>query len=146
MAWAALELDDEDGEHPGDPADLIELADVQRIPRPSWWDHASCREHTEVEYFPERGGNTGEARAICSGCLVRVECLTAALARNEPFGIWAGTNVKEREAARREGVTAAELVDLMDGKRLPRLHKPHPIWERMYARAQRRPDATRPPT
>ena len=43
------------------------------------------------------------AKKFCSECPVRAECLTYALAVNEPFGIWGGLTPKERSALRGQG-------------------------------------------
>jgi WhiB family redox-sensing transcriptional regulator len=36
------------------------------------------------------------AKRICASCAVREECLEAALARHESYGIWGGLNEFER--------------------------------------------------
>ncbi len=47
-------------------------------------------------FFPDRGGSSKAARAICARCPVRAECLQYALERGEMFGIWGGTSERER--------------------------------------------------
>lgn len=57
-------------------------------------------------FFPERGGNTKQAKKICERCEVREECLEYALRVREPFGIWGGMTERERKRIQRERTTA----------------------------------------
>ncbi|WP_373298350.1 WhiB family transcriptional regulator [Nakamurella endophytica] len=41
-------------------------------------------------FFAERPEQLEQAKALCGPCPVRAECLAAALARNEPWGVWGG--------------------------------------------------------
>lgn len=41
------------------------------------------------------------AKRICAGCMVREECLSAALDRHESYGIWGGLSEFERRALTR---------------------------------------------
>jgi WhiB family redox-sensing transcriptional regulator len=52
-------------------------------------------------FFPARGASTGEAKEVCRGCVVRIECLDYAVAANEKQGIWGGTSERERRRVRR---------------------------------------------
>lgn len=70
-------------------AELIEPAD--------WMDGAICNQVDPELFFPDKGGTTAPAKAICGGCDVRAECLTYALEHDEPFGIWGGLSVTERD-------------------------------------------------
>lgn len=72
------------------------------IPVPDWTKDAACRGLTHV-MFPQPWDRAGvaEARRVCAGCGVQVEC--AVLARRERAGVWAG---KLRERPRREGRVA----------------------------------------
>ena len=49
--------------------------------RARWMRDALCREHPEVDFFPDRGQSLEPARAVCGGCMVRGECLVYALER-----------------------------------------------------------------
>jgi WhiB family transcriptional regulator, redox-sensing transcriptional regulator len=51
-------------------------------------------------FFPERGGSSKAARAVCARCDVREECLESALANQEEFGIFGGTSPHERRQLR----------------------------------------------
>src|SRR5687768_11902853 len=49
----------------------------------TWMDRANCLGCDPELFFPERGESTIEAKAVCAGCAVRVECLGFALAVGE---------------------------------------------------------------
>lgn len=67
----------------------------------SWQAKARCLEVDPEIFFPERGGSSKAARAVCTQCEVRVECLRYALRNREQFGIWGGTSERERRKLRR---------------------------------------------
>lgn len=79
--------------------DLPSLVDL--VVRPAWHDDALCREYPDVSWFPARGTSTGPAKDVCGRCLVRAECLDAALESDEPpQGVWGGTAPEERRRLR----------------------------------------------
>jgi WhiB family redox-sensing transcriptional regulator len=50
------------------------------IPTPAPWVASAACPSTDPEvFFPEKGGSTTEARKVCSGCPVRLQCLDAAM-------------------------------------------------------------------
>lgn len=61
-----------------------------------WQDQALCAQTDPESFFPEKGGSTREAKAVCQSCEVRAECLDYALANDERFGIWGGLSERER--------------------------------------------------
>lgn len=74
-----------------------------------WGDDAACRgdEYTALFYPKSYTGDdfgpiVAEAKAICGGCPVRVDCLTHALDKPEPYGIWGGFIPDERDQLRNE--------------------------------------------
>jgi WhiB family redox-sensing transcriptional regulator len=67
-----------------------------------WQVHARCNEVDPEIFFPERGGSSKAARAVCNKCTVRSQCLEYALNNKEQFGIWGGTSERERRRLRRE--------------------------------------------
>lgn len=67
----------------------------------TWQAMARCVVVDPEIFFPERGGSSKAARAVCSDCTVRQECLLYALANREQFGIWGGTSERERRRLRR---------------------------------------------
>jgi WhiB family redox-sensing transcriptional regulator len=66
-----------------------------------WRLEAVCAEVDPELFFPERGDRALAAKRICAGCPVRVECLSFALAINEPRGVWGGIAAGERRLLRR---------------------------------------------
>lgn len=87
----------------GSPGAAALLADLLR--RPAWHAHAACRGQGPGPWFPERGAPpnaTDDAKAICSGCPVRGECLSAAEDYGPTLqGVWAGQSQRDRQRARR---------------------------------------------
>lgn len=66
---------------------------------PSWRDRAACRGMGPSLFFPEAGGSTREAIAVCEACPVKEDCLREATGpQPERFGVWGGTS----EATRRK--------------------------------------------
>ena len=70
----------------------------------AWQQHALCAQTDPEAFFPEKGGSTREAKAVCQSCEVREECLEYALANDERFGIWGGLSERERRRLRRMAV------------------------------------------
>ncbi|WP_331274740.1 MULTISPECIES: WhiB family transcriptional regulator [unclassified Schaalia] len=70
----------------------------------AWQQHALCAQTDPEAFFPEKGGSTREAKAVCQSCEVRAECLEYALANDERFGIWGGLSERERRRIRRSAV------------------------------------------
>jgi WhiB family redox-sensing transcriptional regulator len=71
-----------------------------------WQDYANCLGVDPDLFFPERGASTREAKEVCRGCVVRVDCLEYALANGEKFGIWGGMSERERRRIRRQRAMA----------------------------------------
>lgn len=99
---------------------------------PDWYRRRSCVDRPDIDWLPQRepvyerdsngvvrftgfqtgaGDNHGrEAKAVCAACPVRVQCLTAAVAGNEQFGIFGGAGGQQRRWLRQAYVTdGAEL-------------------------------------
>jgi WhiB family redox-sensing transcriptional regulator len=68
----------------------------------NWQDEANCLGVDPDLFFPERGASTREAKEVCRGCVVRLECLEYALSNGEKFGIWGGLSERERRRLRRQ--------------------------------------------
>ncbi|MGD0345070.1 MAG: WhiB family transcriptional regulator [Acidimicrobiales bacterium] len=73
---------------------------INQSPR-AWQARANCMGVDPELFFPERGSSTREAKEVCRGCVVRVECLEFAIANSEKFGIWGGMSERERRRVRR---------------------------------------------
>ena len=52
------------------------------------------------------------AKQVCEDCEVRAECLRFALETRQEFGIWGGTDEKERARLRRKGRVSALVAPL----------------------------------
>jgi len=77
---------------------LQALGDAENL---SWQDQANCMGVDPDLFFPERGASTREAKEVCRGCVVRLDCLEYALDSAEKFGIWGGMSERERRRLRR---------------------------------------------
>ncbi len=82
------------------PTTLAELEERR------WQARANCLGVDPDLFFPERGASTREAKGVCAGCEVRVECLEYALQNGEKFGIWGGMSERERRRIRRQRALA----------------------------------------
>jgi len=49
-----------------------------------------CRAADPDLWFAESPGELERAKSLCSGCPIRRTCLSAALDRAEPWGVWGG--------------------------------------------------------
>jgi WhiB family redox-sensing transcriptional regulator len=56
--------------------------------------------HPAVDFFPVHGQDVRPAKAVCSICAVRLECLTHCFAMGEHYGIWGGLSERERRRIR----------------------------------------------
>lgn len=68
-----------------------------------WAAHAACANTSPDLFFPDKGGSTAAARAVCATCPVTTECLDYALRWRIPHGIWGGTSERERRRLRITG-------------------------------------------
>ncbi len=48
-----------------------------------------CQRDPEL-FFTDDPEEIDRARALCRGCALRLDCLTGAVQRGEPFGVWGG--------------------------------------------------------
>jgi WhiB family transcriptional regulator, redox-sensing transcriptional regulator len=48
-----------------------------------------CRQDPEL-FFAESPQDVEQAKAMCRACRARIACLTGALGRREPWGVWGG--------------------------------------------------------
>ena len=94
------------------------MASISRLPMPiqdtwEWQYEGACRTTDPETFFspdaergPRRRRREAAAKALCAVCPVRQACLDHALAVREPYGVWGGLNINEREmiiADRRAG-------------------------------------------
>jgi WhiB family transcriptional regulator, redox-sensing transcriptional regulator len=74
----------------------------------SWMARGACRQADPELFFPiavtgPAAQQTEAAKAVCRPCAVRANCLSYAL-EAMPEGVWGGTTLEERHAARRRSV------------------------------------------
>jgi WhiB family redox-sensing transcriptional regulator len=84
------------------------MVEISRLPRPfadlwEWQYSGACQElptemffHPDGERGPSRRNRDNRAKAVCSACPVKTECLNHALTVQEPYGIWGGTSEEDR--------------------------------------------------
>lgn len=68
----------------------------------TWQADAVCAQTDPDAFFPDSeqpSHQVRDAKAVCAGCPVRLECLEAGM--GEPFGIWGGLTSPERRRLRR---------------------------------------------
>lgn len=66
-----------------------------------WAAGASCREVKDpLIFFSDHPNDIKNAKSVCGGCPVQVECLEHAL-KNHEYGIWGGTTERERQKIKR---------------------------------------------
>jgi WhiB family redox-sensing transcriptional regulator len=95
-------------------ADILinELLDAHE----GWMSLGECRQYNGDDWFPERSDlrPMAGAKRICAGCEVREQCLSYALERNEPWGVWGGLSTPQRKRllkARRDAVASGSEGD-----------------------------------
>jgi WhiB family redox-sensing transcriptional regulator len=93
--------------HTGEPRTSRRDEDGLTVPMhewsfPPWVDQALCAQVDPEIFFPDKGGSTREAKAVCRACPVRLQCLEYALANSERFGIYGGLAERERRKLKKE--------------------------------------------
>ena len=85
------------------------MAELSRLPGPvadlwDWQLQGSCRQvspevffHPEGERGPARRSRDGQAKEVCLGCPVLIQCRNHALTVREPYGVGGGMTEDERE-------------------------------------------------
>lgn len=61
-----------------------------------WIDRALCAQTDPEIFYPDKGGTTRPAKAVCARCEVRAECLQEALDTGDEHGIRGGLSPRER--------------------------------------------------
>ena len=84
-----------------------------------WRSRGMCRNVDPELFFPVGRGEqarlqTREAKAVCRGCPVLVQCAEWVLTTgaDQDNGIWAGMDPDERRVARRSKKTLSEFVEV----------------------------------
>lgn len=61
-------------------------------------ERGACRGVKFEVFYPEAGGQYGQAQRICTACPVRAECLVWAVETRQMFGMFGGLTPRERRA------------------------------------------------
>jgi len=61
-----------------------------------WAVYSACREADPEIFFASTRADERAALAVCRTCAVADHCLEFALETRERFGVWGGTNERER--------------------------------------------------
>lgn len=82
----------------------LPMSRIGRLRNWEWQSVAACRGsdtatfyHPENERGPSRVRRELRAKQFCAACPVVEECLRWALETREPYGVWGGMSVEERE-------------------------------------------------
>lgn len=76
-----------------------------------WTLDALCAQIDPDLFYPEQGASAEPAKRVCARCPVAWQCLTAALVRNEPHGVWGGTSPRDRNRILSDRDTAESTVE-----------------------------------
>jgi hypothetical protein len=80
---------------------------------PDWSRWAACIDRYDLEWIDPDPEQARRCCAICLGCPVRQQCLTAALTAAEPWGIWGGLDPSQRsDLARAAGLPAPAVLPM----------------------------------
>jgi WhiB family redox-sensing transcriptional regulator len=78
-----------------------------------WQDEALCQQVGGDMFYSEVGEDTERAKAVCRGCLVRLECLEYALEVGDREGIFGGFSERPRRRIAREHQAGKSLEDVI---------------------------------
>lgn len=88
---------------------VLALFDELTEPGGTWQDSALCAQSDPEAWFPEKGGSTKEAKAICWRCPVLAQCREFILRPENDdvarFGIWAGLSERDRRRLKSRDVS-----------------------------------------
>ena len=91
---------------------------------PWWWFAGLCAQTDPELFFPEKGGSTRAAKAVCTGCPVRAQCLEHALAHDERYGVWGGTSERERRRLKHAGTATGGSTVTQPAAQQPAAQQP----------------------
>ncbi|MGY3333938.1 WhiB family redox-sensing transcriptional regulator [Streptomyces filamentosus] len=82
----------------------------------NWVSAGLCRAGEADDLFVE-GAAQNQAKALCGGCPVRVECLAYALDERVQHGVWGGMTERERRALLKRRPTVESWAGLLEAAR-----------------------------
>jgi len=71
-------------------AALAVLTGLSLIPEPVADDQLPCRVNDPELFFADSPADVELAKSLCAACPARLACLTGAIERREPWGVWGG--------------------------------------------------------
>ena len=77
----------------------------------NWTTRGACLQIAPDDLFVQ-GAAQRSARSVCSGCVVKLECLADALDNRVEFGVWGGMTERERRALLRRRPDVQSWRDL----------------------------------
>lgn len=77
------------------------------VPIDEWFSRARCTGLTSI-FFTETTAGIARAKAICTLCPVRDECLDYALRTKQEYGVWGGLSENERVARMRRATAGGQ--------------------------------------
>ena len=86
-----------------------------------WSKDAACRNSDPEQLFADSPGQR-RAKAVCTGCPVRIACLAEALDEGIEFGVWGGHTERERRALLRRRPDVESWRQVLEGA--PFEHEP----------------------
>lgn len=119
-----------------------------------WRRFAACGGRDDLEWIDPTPADETTCRAVCAGCPVLAQCMDAALAHGEPWGIWAGLNSAERaQLAACSGVPRPRVLPphgtnaryAKHGCRCDICRDAHTVYERRRRNRCNQPGTRRPP-
>ncbi|MFF2376438.1 WhiB family transcriptional regulator [Streptomyces xiamenensis] len=81
-----------------------------------WSKNGICRKTDPDELFVQ-GAEQNRAKAVCTGCPVKTECLAYGLDHRIEFGVWGGMTERERRALLRRRPTVTSWRQLLETAR-----------------------------
>lgn len=104
------------------------------MPDTNWARYAACRDADPVLFFApgkespsQREAREWKAKAICSGCRAKPECLDYALATGQEDGVWGGLSEDERRRLMRQQVPVPAPRKPVTGKECSSCRKVKPL-------------------
>jgi WhiB family redox-sensing transcriptional regulator len=91
----------------------------------NWERRGLCRELDPDALFVE-GAQQHRAKAVCTGCPVRIMCLGYALDQRIDYGVWGGQTARERRQLLRRRPTVTSWRDLLQAAQTEFEHEQQP--------------------
>jgi WhiB family redox-sensing transcriptional regulator len=97
----------------------------------SWPTTLACQTEDADLWFAERPEALARAQALCMSCPVRRDCLTEAVRRQEPWGVWGGQIFQDGVVVayrRGRGRPRTRPITRVGAARADRVAEPSVVW------------------